>query len=59
MHLQPLYLYAAERKGNVAELDRLHVTDCIECGCCAYVCPGRLQLVQTFKDGKVLVKTKK
>ena len=59
MHLQPLYLYAAERKGNVAELDRLHVTDCIVCGCCAYVCPGRLQLVQTFKDGKVLVKTKK
>ena len=59
MHLQPLYLYAAERKGNVQELDRLHVTDCIECGCCAYVCPGRLQLVQTFKDGKVLVKTKK
>ncbi len=59
MHLQPLYLYSAERKANIAELERLHVTDCIECGCCAYVCPGRLQLVQAMKDGKALVKTKK
>ena len=59
MHLQPLYLYAAERKRNLEELDRLHVTDCIECGCCAYVCPGRLQLVQAFKDGKALIKSKK
>ncbi len=59
MHLQPLYLYAAERKGEIPELERLHITDCIECGCCAYVCPGRLQLVQAFKDGKVQVKNKK
>ena len=59
MHLQPLYLYAAERKGEVGELERLHITDCIECGCCAYVCPGRLQLVQAFKDGKAQVKNKK
>ena len=59
MHLQPLYLYAAERKGEIGELERLHITDCIECGCCAYVCPGRLQLVQAFKDGKVQVKNKK
>ena len=59
MHLQPLYLYAAERKGDTGELERLHITDCIECGCCAYVCPGRLQLVQAFKDGKVQVKNKK
>ena len=59
MHLQPLYLYAAERKKNLEELTRLNITDCIECGCCAYVCPGRLQLVQAMKDGKVLVKTKK
>ena len=59
MHLQPLYLYAAERKKEIPELERLHITDCIECGCCAYVCPGRLQLVQAFKDGKVQVKNKK
>ena len=59
MHLQPLYLYAAERKGEIGELERLHITDCIECGCCAYVCPGRLQLVQAFKDGKAQVKNKK
>ena len=28
----------------------------MECGCCAYVCPGRLPLVETFKAGKKLLK---
>lgn len=29
--------------------------DCIECGCCAYVCPARRRLVEFFKYGKALV----
>ena len=41
MHLQPLYLYRFEKSGNVQELQRLHLTDCIECGSCAYVLPGQ------------------
>jgi electron transport complex protein RnfC len=28
------------------------VTDCIECGCCAYVCPARRPLVQHMRQGK-------
>ena len=59
MHLQPLFLYAYERKGNIDELNRLHITDCIECGSCAFICPARLQLVQALRDGKALVKQKK
>jgi electron transport complex protein RnfC len=30
--------------------------DCMECGACAYICPGRLHLTQSFKAGKQLVK---
>ena len=30
--------------------------DCIECGACAYICPGRLHLTHTFKVGKQKVK---
>lgn len=56
MHLQPLYLYALERKGDVAGLKKLNAMDCIECGCCAWSCPGRLQLVQAIRDAKALIK---
>ena len=59
MHLQPVYLYAYERRKDAEALSRLRVTDCIECGCCAYTCPGRLQIVQAIKDGKALVKSRK
>ena len=30
--------------------------DCMECGACAYICPGRLHLTQTFKTAKQMVK---
>ena len=56
MNLQPLYLYAYEKKENVEALNRLNVLDCIECGCCSYACPGKLPLVERFRNGKRLVK---
>ncbi len=56
MNLQPLYLYAYEKKENIEELKRLNLMDCIECGCCAYVCPGKLPLVERFRNGKRLVR---
>ena len=56
MHLMPLYLYQAERKDNIEELNRRNITDCIECGSCAYICPARIPLVQSFKNAKAKVK---
>jgi electron transport complex protein RnfC len=56
MHLMPLYLYQAERKGNTQELTRRNISDCIECGSCAYICPARIPLVQSFKNAKVKVR---
>ena len=52
MHLMPLYMYQAERRSDLAKLDKLHVMDCIECGCCSYTCPGKLYLVQSFRTAK-------
>ena len=26
--------------------------DCIECGACTYICPGRLHLVHSFRTAK-------
>lgn len=56
MNLQPLYLFAYEKKQDVDALNRLNVMDCIECGCCSYTCPGKLPLVERFRNGKRLVK---
>lgn len=56
MHLMPLYLYQAERKDNIDELNRRNISDCIECGSCAYICPARIPLVQSFKNAKAKVR---
>ena len=56
MHLQPLYLYRYEAAGNLDALQALHVTDCIECGCCSYTCPGQLPLTERFRAAKQALK---
>lgn len=52
MHLQPLYLYRYETTNNQKGLRRLHIEDCNECGCCAYICPGKIPLVEYIKAAK-------
>ena len=59
MHLQPLYMYRYANCENLKELNRLGLMDCIECGCCAFTCPGKLPLVETFRKGKALVRAAK
>jgi electron transport complex protein RnfC len=34
----------------------LGLADCLECGCCAYVCPARIPLVHYFRFGKAELK---
>jgi len=33
---------------------RYHLNDCIECGCCSYVCPANIPLVQYFRIAKTI-----
>lgn len=56
MRLLPLYLYHYTESENIPALRRFHLTDCISCGCCAYVCPGRLELVAAFRRGRQLLR---
>ena len=56
MRLQPLYMYRFVNAGRVDELQRLHLLDCMECGSCAFTCPGKLPLVERFREGKKLLK---
>ncbi len=52
MGLVPTSLASFSHFGRLAELERLYIDDCIECGCCAYICPTRNPLVQLIKLGK-------
>jgi len=39
------------------ELESLWVSDCMECGSCAYSCPARIPLVQYIKQGKAALRS--
>ena len=32
--------------------------DCIECGCCSYICPSKRYLVQTIRTAKNQIRQK-
>nr|VFJ96294.1 MAG: electron transport complex protein RnfC [Candidatus Kentron sp. LFY]VFJ98902.1 MAG: electron transport complex protein RnfC [Candidatus Kentron sp. LFY] len=55
VHLNPsqLGLLAANRRYETME-NHFHLNDCFECGCCSYVCPAGIPLVQYFRIAKML-----
>ena len=57
MHLMPLMMYRAERRGNVEDMKDENIMDCIECGCCAYSCPAVIPLVQSFRAAKQRIRS--
>jgi electron transport complex protein RnfC len=52
MGLMPTELYKLIASKNFDKAKEYGVLDCIECGCCAYVCPARIPLVHYLKFGK-------
>ena len=59
MHLQPLMMNLYASKDRLDELEALHVMDCIECGSCSYICPGRVHLVHNFRTAKQKINNKR
>jgi electron transport complex protein RnfC len=59
MNLMPMLLDAYAQKGDLDLVEKYDVCSCIECGCCAYVCPARIPLVQSMRLGKKLLKERK
>jgi electron transport complex protein RnfC len=55
IHLNPseLGMLAAKRQYEIMEKD-FHLNDCFECGCCTYVCPSAIPLVQYFRIAKAI-----
>lgn len=60
MSLLPLELSNAADRGDLESLKKLHILNCMECGCCSYSCPAKRHLVQNIRLGKqLLMKEKK
>jgi electron transport complex protein RnfC len=59
MELQPHLLWYYCLNEDMERLDELKVLDCIECGCCEYICASKLPLAGLFKDAKRAVRDRR
>jgi len=59
MNLLPNFLGTAGEKELLDQAEDYHVLDCIECGCCTYVCPASRPLTQWIKLAKAEITAKK
>ena len=56
MHLSPVLIVRELKAKNYNKARRFGLMDCIECGCCAFVCPAKINLVQRFRLGKGVIR---
>lgn len=60
MQLNPSKLGLLARKDRYQEMEEhYHLIDCFECGCCSYVCPSHIPLVQYFRIAKQMNRERK
>ncbi len=60
VQLMPTSIAQASEHGLYKRAEKLHAMDCFECGCCSYVCPSKIPLVQWIRIGKAeITKAKK
>src|SRR5690606_27981083 len=48
----PQELYWCSKSNNLEKAREYKLFDCIECGCCSYVCPSHIPLVQYYRYAK-------
>ena len=53
MGLLPTTLAKLVKAEKWEMLGEFNIMDCIECGCCSYVCPSKIPIVQLIKWGKI------
>jgi electron transport complex protein RnfC len=57
--LEPYAITQFMINGQYQEAKKIHVLDCIECGCCAYTCPAYMPLLDYCKVAKYEIRKKK
>ena len=58
MRLSPALIVRELKACNIEKAKRFGLMDCIECGCCAFVCPAKVNLIQRIRLGKGIVRQK-
>jgi electron transport complex protein RnfC len=59
MGLNPSQLGMLAGKRAYAQMaEQYHLADCFECGCCTWVCPSNIPLVQQFRVAKQVLREK-
>ena len=56
MRLSPALIVRELKAGNIEKAKNFGLMDCIECGCCAFVCPAKVNLIQRIRLGKGIVR---
>ena len=56
MRLNPVLILREIAAGNYNKAKRFGLMDCIECGCCAFVCPAKIKIVQRVRLGKNVIR---
>ncbi|MFX0548107.1 electron transport complex subunit RsxC [Hathewaya histolytica] len=52
MGLIPCKLDSLANRSELEDFESLHGLDCIECGCCTFVCPAKRHLIQSIRTAK-------
>lgn len=55
MALVPAKLALAGRKKDIDMAEKYNIMGCLETGCCGYICPANIPLIQLIRVGKAMV----
>jgi len=56
LHIAPTRIVKLVRAAKWDEVKKAGIMNCMECGCCAYVCPSKIPLVQWIRYGKFMLR---
>ena len=56
MNLMPMYIDAYTQIRDYATAEKYGAKNCIECGCCSYVCPAKRPIVQSVRLCKKMLR---
>lgn len=55
MRLVPAFVVKAFRLNDMGRLKGLHLQDCLQCGCCTYICPSQIPLMDLMRKARTIV----
>lgn len=56
--LMPMLLAKLSEKDKIEQLSENNIMDCLECGCCSYICPAKKPIVHLIKKGKAKLRAR-